>query len=268
MSMSRGDRNELARLDPLDSTAVAVKDEDNPRSIVNIVSDRLKASILRVPDEYLNQDPDDLLRMLKKSGYRPSATDNRLRLSFWREYERAQDLQAQIVISNVHGNFISRQYFYFGFATNPKRLAWMLTPPLDYALSMEEALLHGVDRIREILDMPLYNKAGAPDPKVAGVIIEAVKVLDTRVKGAVIQKIAQTNLHVNVDKSTRGARFNEAPEDMETLNKRLGELEREARGVIQQDIEITNAAAAAASDEEPTVALIQLEDSEAAVGDE
>ena len=226
------DDRALADARPSAMTEHAVNDISNPRSIINLVPDTVREAILRVPDEYLAMTSEELEGEFKAAGYSPNITDKRMRIAFWLEYDRSQSATAKRMnMGYVYGGLCSRQYFYERFVKDKRRMAWILISPPDYKIATEEALLHGVDRLREILDMPI-KVGGKIDAKAAAVILETVKFLDTRVKGAVIQKIQQANLNVNVDASERAA-GQEAPESMESLTMRLKELEAKSNPVPQ-----------------------------------
>jgi hypothetical protein len=96
-------------------------------------------------------------------------------------------------------------------------LAWVMTPPSDTITALKETLNYGFDRIRDILDLPLYKVESVKisngefedrevvDEKVANLMLKAVAMIDLRLHGSYVQvqKIEQKtiNTNVNINKS-------------------------------------------------------------------
>ncbi len=184
--------------------AVRPEDSDNPRHVLNLVPDAVRRSMERIPAEYLLMDEVELESHAPRQKW--TLVDRRLRTAFWIEYARAQDAGTGMQMTLVYSGTCSRPYFYNTILESKSKLAYIMSPPTNYALAMEEALNFGVMRLREILDFPLYttDKDGIerPDAKVADVILKTVALIDQRVKGAVIQRIEQKNLNVHMGAKT------------------------------------------------------------------
>jgi len=185
-------------------------DPSNPRSMVNITTDEfamaLNTSSIKL---LLSKDEYNLCKVVQ-----PTPTLNRLRMSFWDEYDRAQEDNDKMVQENIWRGVCSEDQF-FKITMKPKSKAWMLYPVVDYDLAINEALTYGLGKIREIFEFPLYkievSKAGkdkyetrkVPDVKVADLMLKTVNMLSDRAKGAVVKKIETkttgTNLHVHAD---------------------------------------------------------------------
>lgn len=216
----------------------SVSDSDNPRSIINLVPGAVREAIDSLGSDLLGMTEKELEALTPHGSW--TVTDRRLRTAFWIEYGRAQDLGQHMNIGNVFNGVCSKPYFYSSVLKNKPRLAYLLLAPQDYRVAMEEALGFGVDRLREILEMPIFDENSKPNPKVADVILKAVQMLDQRVKGAVVQK----NLNVNV--GSDGKSPNDAkdaqPQTMEEIERRLAELEgpvEAAKKRIPKEIEVT-----------------------------
>lgn len=97
----------------------------------------------------------------------------------------------------------------------------MLCPPTEYVIQCEEMLHYGLEQLRDILSCRHESMGGSLDPKTAAVKLEIVKMLDSRVKGAVIQ----TTRNVNLNMSTNKQAATPVPR-IEDVDKRLKELEQ------------------------------------------
>jgi hypothetical protein len=191
--------------DPMDMIGeLSIFDETEPRSMINIVPDLVSAAMKR-----LNATKRHLFiideRALKKR-LKPDAITSRLRLSFWDEYTRAQDMQKTMLVSNIVKGACSLDYFYKRILTDDRRLAWIVSPPKDYALAMRELLDLGIDEWRDILAMPNQDRKGRVDHRLIAQKIKIVQMLDLRVKGAIVQKlqVQNKNLNMNVNATAEG----------------------------------------------------------------
>lgn len=202
---------------------ISLKEADNPRSLVNLLPAAVSEAVLSVPDDLLELELDQLEKQM--SWGRFHQIDKRLRVSFWAEYDRAIQDGNKMHIHNVYQGVCSRMQFY-RVIQDRVRMAFILTPPESYTISVEEALLQGVRRLREILEFPLYDKKGNPNTKVAEVIVKTYAMLDMRVKGAVVQRVEQKNLNVNVNGNQA---LEQLPETVADLDRELLDLEARAK---------------------------------------
>jgi hypothetical protein len=211
---------------PSGQGAPLLHDAENPKALVNVVRPEIREKIARVPADLFSLTEDELEKRSPKGQF--TWVDRRLRVSWWQEYTRATENHPRMMkMTEVVKGICSRNYFYEHVLADKVRLAFLLTPPSNYEVATEEALLRGVDRIREILDFPLYDEQGRPQPKNAEVMIKAYMLLDQRVKGAVIQRIEQKNLNLNVGKPQNS---NDALTDEEAERKLTELMEIAARG--------------------------------------
>lgn len=211
---------------------IILKDEPNPsgaRTVYSMVTPWMQEAIDQHTFEHpelFHQNEKSLMDAIKgKMGTKPHGigeTENRLRVAFWMEFDRAVELNEPMQLQRVYGGVCTREYFYQSYLRKPEKVAWMLCPPVAYTLAMEEALLFSITRMREILDFPLYNKKGEPDYRVGELILKAFEKLDLRIKGAVLQRIQSVNVHAHHHVPQRPI------EDMSRLDERLAELEVKA----------------------------------------
>lgn len=174
---------------------VAIFDLTYPRSLINIVPDVIKNAILRVKE---NQPayfflPEHQL----KSRCKPTPEVNHLKLTFWDEYNKAQDEQRTMNMNAVVKGICSLDFFYGTVIRNDKFFAWMVSPPKDVFAIQREMLMVGLEEQREILTMPHKNgrKIDYALIKYKLQIIESLKV---RVLGAVTQRMETKSLNVHV----------------------------------------------------------------------
>ncbi len=202
----------------------SILDRANPRAVINLVPPAVQRAIENVPQDFFSLTEVELEKESPQGKW--TIADRRMRTSFWLEYTRSQDTGHAMSMSLVYGGICSRNYFYESFLTNKARMAYLLSQPADYKIAVEEALTCSVDKVREILEMPLYDPVtGRPDTKVAEAILKAFKMLDDRVKGAVVQRVEQKNLNVNYE---AGKKPGATPETMDDLDKKLADMRARA----------------------------------------
>src|SRR4051812_5211064 len=106
---------------------------ENPRAVINLVSDQTQAKIfvaVKERPEFFRLDE----HALKKEA-RPTPTHNRLRLAFWTEFNKVQDTGAErMTMANVYAGVCTRQYFEHYFLNEARNVAWMLCPPASYII--------------------------------------------------------------------------------------------------------------------------------------
>ncbi len=193
----------------LDASEIVLWDKENPRSVLNllppVVSKRIGDAAFE-KDTLFRLDEQALYKHLSELGHRPNATDNRLRIKFWHEYERvqAQNLN-EMIVTNITSGIVSREFFYSHYLHVPEKLAWLMCPPTNYIVKAEEALEFALEQMRDILETPHTLPGGKLDPKVADMKIKIFKLLDDRVRGAVIQRVhtlAESRSMVSIETRT------------------------------------------------------------------
>jgi hypothetical protein len=201
------------------------------QSVINLVPTQVAAALLdaaaKEPDLF-GQEERELRKKLRSDKQEPNATDNRLRLKFWNEYDRVQSDGGNMQMTNVYSGVCSKQFFYERYLTTPAKLAWLMTPPANYVAMAEEALHFGIEQLRDILEMPAFDAKGRPDIKLGELKAKIVAMLDQRVKGAVIQKNMNLNVTTNDPKVAKAV----VGETMEDLQRRMKELEARERRAL------------------------------------
>jgi hypothetical protein len=198
----------------------SIVDQADPFSLVNMVSERLKELILLLPEELFLLSERDL-----KNRFRPTSTDYALRVSFWREFERAAVRgKGKIQCTAVFAGICSEAYFFNKFITNEAKLAWMVRPLQTYQREMEAILARGTERLWELIEIKIKDGKGKIDPKLADILLKTITVVENRVKGMAVQRTEQKSLNVNLGS---GEKVSRALESMDDIEQRIKLLEVE-----------------------------------------
>lgn len=211
---------------PEEISRCPIKDVNNPRSVINITPSSVSNAIRYIPETVFAMGEKEL-----KEHAKPTEIEERLRISFWNEYDRAQHTMKAMNLSNVYGGVCSQTHFLKNIVSNSFKLAYILTPPTDYQLRIEEMLNFSLDQVRDILAQPHVFPDGAPNPKMADVKVKIFESLLERVKGAVAQRVESKNLNVNVEagRSVQKADVITSPDE---IDKKIRELEADLNGDI------------------------------------
>lgn len=185
---------------PLTPAQVKRWAKDRPESVLNLMPDKELADLAAsLPNDFFRLTEDDLKARCPEG--RPSRMDRRVRLQFWNEYElAAKELREMNMQAVVEGTGALTWEAYRTEMATPgggaALLAWFMTPPAEYALRMREATELGVERLMDILELPLKDEKGRVQVGVAALILAAYKLVSERVHGAIAQKIVQANMSV------------------------------------------------------------------------
>lgn len=210
-------------------------------SLINLVPPTLAETFVKASErrpDLFGLDEHSLTKLLKSEKKLPTPTDNRLRIAFWTEYNRSKENLDKFNVTNVFAGLCHRSFFYGEYLSRPENVAWMVCPPADYATVMAESLTYGLEQLRDILSMPhcQYDENGNPfNPNIKLMDLKAkiVAMVHERVKGAVVQRVEQKSMNLNL--STTDKRVGEAVSalSMEDIEKRLKELQKKDRMAIE-----------------------------------
>lgn len=241
-----------------------VFDTSHPRSMVNLLPASVQNRVLSQPVQDLVNMPEEELEKLVN----PSVSIRRLRTAFWMEYERAMKadnvMHSKIRLYSVCCSVCSEQFFLTNVVHNNYALAWIIRPLANYTVALEEALYHGINRLREILNFPLYRPRMNPktgdyykdkqtgqilydaDANAATVVLKTVALLDLRVRGAIPRTI---NQYSQVDKrslnmNVRAAQGNsKVTIDGDALDNKLlsiEDLDQKIRDITKETAKMIN----------------------------
>lgn len=198
---------------------------EDPASLFSLLPHQLKKRLLDINVEYLEKSDEELEALVK-----PPASLRMLKFRLWDSYNRNLETLEQLSYDEICRGICTPAYLTRAISRNPAVVAWLTTPPRKYELAAEEALMFGLDRIREILAFPLWTSEGKPDTKTAALILNVMKMLDLRVKGSPIQKheIRQHTLQVHANvKDAQTISMHTSMDEIESrLRKLRGEEEK------------------------------------------
>jgi hypothetical protein len=195
--------------DAIEVVEASVLNPHQESSLLNVAPLKVVPLIMRVRESLpeLAVASEDWLRKYLK----PDERDERLRLSFWDEYNivTAGTYKRRMRLESILSGICNNNTWEKVYACNDKKLLWVLTPPKSYVQSMNYILHLGTERLSEIMSLPIKDEDGNVDHKAASLILKAFEMVDMRVKGGIIQKmqVEQKNLNVHVS----------APSDLEAI---------------------------------------------------
>mgnify|MGYP001097626385 CR=1 FL=1 len=196
-----------------------ILNREDPFSVYNMVSTRFQQALLAVPSNFWGKSVEDL-----ESEGNISATDRKIRVSFWVEHERAVRTKSNININNIVKGVVPPAYFYAKVVSNSYRVAYILSPPEDYRNQLEEMLVLGNQELRKILEVGNYTKDkygnDVFDSKLAAVKEKIVTNISNRLKGMPINRSMQVThaYNENVNHNPAEALSRETMPDFSQLN--------------------------------------------------
>lgn len=144
---------------------------ENPRSLVFLVPQELAIRIRALwNSEYkflLGLPEKQLIKELNQAGFFPGARDYKMRFAFWIEYERSLALpsvKTKIDMAYVYGFLMARETFYSNYIGKLHHIAFLLSPPEDFADSVKVALNHTHEAILATIQK-LSSKAELSPPE-------------------------------------------------------------------------------------------------------
>lgn len=147
----------------------SVLDPDNPYSVINMCEGSLRRSILEIDPELFTLDYNEF-----KKKYAIPSVAMRLQESFYHEWQVCVAEGKKMSIKRICQGVCTVRLF-DGRYTEPTRnsryheLAWIVSPPENEASKMQEIINLGIDRMREIIQLPVVEQVPL---RVAGKIIK------------------------------------------------------------------------------------------------
>lgn len=204
-------------------------DENNPTSLINLLPNRIVPIFKRVRDKlprmmYYNER--ELRNYLS-----PDERDDRLRLSFWDEYNASTAGGKKMSLQSIINGCCGWDVWVTVYEPNNHKMCWIFCPPTSYSHQMKVILQHGMDRLLEIMNLPLQNKDGSVNTRVATLVLKAWQLADMRVKGGIVQKmqVEQKTLQVNTTLDEANAVRIQGMElqELESLERRIERAKRD-----------------------------------------
>lgn len=205
------------------------------RSLINLVPGSLAEPLMAAsksnPDLF-QMDERTLYKSLREQNMQPTPTDNRLRLAFWNEYDRAQANHKSMDMVAVFAGVCHKSYFFGRYITRPEKLAWLVCPPASYEVVATEALSYGLEQMREILSLPIKDAQGRVNVKLGELQAKIVVMLDQRLKGGFTQRLESKSMQLSISTSDAQVAKAAAQGSMEEIERRIKELERRERKAL------------------------------------
>lgn len=149
--------------DPRPYDRLAIKDAENIFSLINITPAWFADLIKALPDGHLKMAHKSL-----ETQARPSKAEERLRLSFWSEYDRViHRPKPEMNLTNVYGGVLEEQAFKELVTESKFKLAYILSPPPSLNLVLDEVIHAGYEEMKTIMREPLIDEKGVFNVKLA-----------------------------------------------------------------------------------------------------
>jgi hypothetical protein len=171
------------------SQGVSLFDRENPDSLINCTEGALRKCLEMVEQ---SKEARRIIRMNERElrELKPSAQDMRLRISFWDEHSRAVESGTTMKLSRIFAGIVAGETFEENYLPSPAKMGMLLNTPPVYKTAAQEILNTGLERLRDIIELPLLNSKGQVQAPVVNAILKAVDMLDKRIHGMALQKIA------------------------------------------------------------------------------
>jgi hypothetical protein len=210
----------------------ALFDQENEDSLISKLPDRMVPILERIRHRlprFLAR-PEHDLRIYCK----PDERDERVRLSFWDEYNAATAAGKKMSLQSIITGSTSWESWVAIYEPSDMKMIWILTPPVSYAMAMRQILHKGTERLLEIMNLPIMDDNGKVDPRVATLILKAWQLADMRVKGGIVQRMQVEQKSVNVNFNSlessdhmRASMQNLQLADLESLERRIETAKRD-----------------------------------------
>ena len=139
-----------------------------------------------------------------------------VRSSFWSEYYKAIKEDRIMEVKNIISGVCTSRHFINSILKSKNACAWVFRPLPDFFAERDKALKKALERIQEILDLPMYDKKGNVDTKVANLLVKTIKMVEDRVEGSIINRNENKSLSVKITNQ---------PKDLAALEAEIKELE-------------------------------------------
>ncbi len=219
------------------SDEMTIFDETNATAVYNLVGDEVKDLIKAVPMEAWDM---SIFELANKS--KIGIEEKKLRVAFWLEYERAMRQKSTININHVTKGIVTGRGLAKKILADPYKLAYIMTPPEDYKVKLEEMLVLAMDEERKILELPIERVTLQVDKN--GDAVETRKIdtslatlkhkiresLQNRAHGAVAQNIKQVSINKNYNTNSTSPNVEEMAD--KDLTAYVEELKNQSESTI------------------------------------
>lgn len=186
----KGQKMELVDLGQ-ENFSLDVYTEDNPYSVVNMMTGRMKNLVQSVPQELRHMTHKDLRRLAQ-----PDGLLNQLRLRFWYAYDESVCSGKKFSMNTVVKGLCDPLAF-INMMKDPKNLAYILCPVAGYEIQVQDFLETSLWKMREGL-----QNIQVESSKDLLAILKVYEVFDKRVHGDYTQKV-EKNINVKSKHETQ-----------------------------------------------------------------
>jgi hypothetical protein len=168
----------------------------------------------------------------------PDSKTKMLRINFWNEYYAAVRAERRMDTMSIYRTVCTHKLFLHRLHVSAV-CCWIFRPMSDYTMFMEQQLHHGLQRIAEILALPITVN-GKVSTQTANLIMRTVQMVENRVKGAIVQKHEHKSLNLSIDAGSA------LPKDLIELEKKIALLEGADVSTLAAHVTQADAASATA----------------------
>ncbi len=173
----------------------------------------VQKAMLMVAHDFMDMSDEELTK-----AYRAKEKTTNLRLSFWDEYHNALREERQMDMKYVYGKICTQNFFFNTALKSTAYTVWLFRPTKNHQLDRESTLRKGLERLKEILELPIVDpNTGEVNNGTANLILKTVKMIEDRVAGAVVNRHEHLNMNISGDKAL--------PKDIQELEAKIKALE-------------------------------------------
>lgn len=184
--------------------------------VMSVVEDRLAEYIGKIPECMMTVSNGELFKRAN-----PTPIDYAIRNAFWREYDLyfLSGRTGKIKTADFCRGICTPSYLY-SIASKSALLLWIIKPKQSYSREMESILSRGIERLWELIEIPIYNEKNKVDPRLAGIVLQAIKQVEDRVQGMAVQRTQSVSVNINEKLPSVGG-----DKSMDDINAKIKELE-------------------------------------------
>lgn len=200
--------------------------KDHLNHILSTTPDEMHRFIMDVPLKLWDEEEVTLTTLTN-----PTRTQKMARSRFWKECDIIIDSRGDLnalSLYNVYRGLCTKNTVDKWFRSHTF-VAWFFTHPADYEVLLDEALTHSLDRMREIIDLPITITDAdgniKPNSTTINAILAISKMLDMRKHGGYLQRIEEKSMHLHgtIPASQQGAAL--ADNSMDQIEAQIKEIE-------------------------------------------
>lgn len=151
-----------------------------------------------------------------------------LRKSIWDEFERVRASGGMMNTRRICHGICTAAYLFTRVGRDRVKLRYLMQPPIDYRqklVALDEA---SMGELQQLMRLPTTTKSGYVDSRFAKVKLEIWKVVDQRLRGAVVQKVDSRRVNVNLQGGVKEVEQLSGPRSVEQIDEEIKRLREES----------------------------------------